>query len=146
MKPAPRSESEIQNEILRECGRGDVRLFRNNVGQGWVGRSERVTADGLRSCHAGDVIVRAARPLHAGLCNGSSDLIGWRTVEITPEMVGQRIAVFAAIEVKTKRGTVDDDQQNFVDTVTRAGGIAAVARSADEAAAALHGADTAATR
>ena len=35
-----------------------------------------------------------------GLSIGSSDLIGWRSVEVTPEMVGKRVAIFAAVEVK----------------------------------------------
>jgi hypothetical protein len=30
-----------------------------------------------------------------GLAPGSGDLIGFRSVTITPEMVGQRVAVFA---------------------------------------------------
>lgn len=123
------SESQIQNRILLECGRGDTRLFRQNVGQGWVGRLVRK--------QAGTVELASARPLHAGLCEGSSDLIGWRTVEVTPEMVGQRLAVFAAIEVKSATGRPTPEQAAFLKAVREAGGVACVARSVEDAQRAL---------
>ena len=123
------SESQIQNRILLECGRGDTRLFRQNVGQGWVGRLVRR--------QAGTVEIAAARPLHAGLCEGSSDLIGWRTVEVTPEMVGQRLAVFTAIEVKSATGRPTPEQLKFLEAVREAGGVACVARSVEDAQRAL---------
>jgi hypothetical protein len=68
-----------------------------------------------------------------GLQPGSSDLIGWRTVTITPDMVGQRIAVFTSIEVKTPTGRVKPEQQQWLDAVQAAGGIAGVARSVEDA-------------
>ena len=123
------SERQIQTQILLQCGRGDTRLFRQNVGQGWVGRMIRQ--------QAGTVELAAARPLHAGLCEGSSDLIGWRTVEVTPDMVGQRVAVFTAIEVKTETGRPTPEQLKFLDAVRNAGGIACVARSVEDAERAL---------
>jgi VRR-NUC domain. len=64
---------------------------------------------------------------------GGSDLIGYRRVRVTPEMVGQEIAQFAAVEVKTPRGRVRPEQQQFIDHVLSAGGIAGIARSVDEA-------------
>ena len=64
-----------------------------------------------------------------GLCKGSADLIGWRTVTVTPEMVGQKIAVFTSIEVKSTSGRVKPEQQQWLAAVQAAGGIAAVARS-----------------
>ena len=64
---------------------------------------------------------------------GGSDLIGYRRVTVTPEMVGQDVAVFAAVEVKTARGRVKAEQQRFVDHIRSAGGIAGIARSVDEA-------------
>jgi hypothetical protein len=71
-----------------------------------------------------------------GLCKGSSDLIGWRSTTITPEMVGQQLAVFTAIEVKD-RGTPTPEQLHFIAQVQAAGGLAGVARSVDEAKAIL---------
>jgi len=68
-----------------------------------------------------------------GLCKGSADLIGWRSVTITPEMVGQQVAVFTSIEVKSSSGRVKPEQQQWLNAVQAAGGIAGVARSVGEA-------------
>jgi len=64
------------------------------------------------------------RRVQAGLGKGTSDLIGWRTVEITPDMVGKRIAIFAALEIKTDKGRASPEQINFVKQVRAEGGIA----------------------
>jgi uncharacterized FAD-dependent dehydrogenase len=64
-------------------------------------------------------------------------LIGYRQVVIGPEHVGQTVAVFAAVEVKTNTGRATRDQQAFVKHVQAAGGIAGIARSVDEARALL---------
>ena len=68
-----------------------------------------------------------------GLCKGSADLIGYRSITITPEMVGQQVAVFASIEVKTPTGRIRPDQRAWMETVQAAGGIAGVARSVEDA-------------
>lgn len=123
------SERDTQNRILLTCSRGDTRLFRQNVGQGWAGR--------LVSNDRGRVTLQDARPLIAGLCTGSSDLIGWRSVTITPEMVGKTVAVFAAIEVKSATGRPTEQQTAFLRAVSEAGGIACIARSVEDAQRAL---------
>ena len=64
---------------------------------------------------------------------GGSDLIGYRRVTVTPEMCGQEIAVFAAVEVKTGRGRATAEQKAFIEHIRNAGGIAGIARSVDEA-------------
>ena len=56
---------------------------------------------------------------------GGSDLIGWTT--------RNGIAVFTAIEVKTATGRVSPEQENFINVVRRAGGIAGIARSVEDA-------------
>ena len=77
---------------------------------------------------------RTGRYVQFGVGNpGGSDLIGYRKVTVTPEMVGQDVAVFAAVEVKTARGRVKAEQQRFIDHIRNAGGIAGIARSVDEA-------------
>jgi hypothetical protein len=48
-------------------------------------------------------------------------------------MVGQKIAVFTAIEVKTPTGKVSEVQENFISLVKKHGGIAAVVRTIDDA-------------
>jgi hypothetical protein len=113
---APSHELAVQNSIRLALGRGNVRLFRNNTGALKDAQGRLVTF---------------------GLCPGSSDLIGWRTVTITPDMVGQQLAVFTAIEVKDK-GRATAQQLQFISVVQQAGGISGVARSVDEARAILN--------
>jgi len=106
------SEQRIQQEIRIACSTGDTRLFRNNTGT-------------LRDQHG--------RPVQFGLCKGSADLIGWKRVTVTPEMVGQQVAVFLSIEVKTPTGKLRPEQKQWLDAVQAAGGIAGVARSVENA-------------
>lgn len=68
-----------------------------------------------------------------GLCVGSSDLIGFAPVTITPEMVGQTVAVFVAIEAKAGKTATTDEQRAFVRMVNDAGGIAGVVRKEEDA-------------
>lgn len=91
-----------------------LRLFRNQVGS---------------------YQLKDGRYLTSGLCVGSSDLIGYLPITITPDMVGKRIAVFVAIEAKGPRGRVRKEQQQFVEVVAGMGGIAAIVRSVQEVAA-----------
>ena len=72
-------------------------------------------------------------PVRYGLQPGSGDLIGWRTITITPEMVGQQVAVFASIEVKSATGRLRPEQRQWMEVVQNAGGIAGVARSVEDA-------------
>jgi hypothetical protein len=44
--------------------------------------------------------------LISGLVKATADLIGWRSITITPDMVGTTVAIFASIEVKTPTGRV----------------------------------------
>ena len=127
------SEHDTQQRILLAHGSGPVRLFRNNVGTGWAGQATRVTAGNLQAIahtlRPGDVVVRNARPLHAGLCVGSSDLIGYRRVG--------DLAQFVALEVKSERGRPTPEQTRFLDHISSAGGCAAVVRSIADADAVL---------
>jgi len=106
------SEQTIQQHIRLTCSTGDCRLFRNNTGT-------------LRDQHG--------RPVQFGLCKGSADLIGWRSITITPDMVGQKIAVFTSVEVKSSSGRVKPEQKQWLEAVQAAGGIAGVARSVADA-------------
>lgn len=116
-----------ENEVLKHVqllGRGDVRLFRNNTGSAWMGDANRTKS--------GDMLIRHARSVKFGLCVGSSDLIGWKTVEVTPDMVGKRIAVFVALECKTESGRATAMQKNFIKAVQNAGGLSGIVRSKEE--------------
>ena len=107
-------ETHLLQQIRLALGtRSDLRLYRNNCG---------TLPD-----------PRTGRPVQFGLARGSADLIGWRTVTITPDMVGQRIAVFTSIEVKTPTGRVRPEQQAWLACVQQCGGIAGVARSIADA-------------
>ena len=105
-------EHEIQQRIRLACGRGPVRLWRNNTGA---------------------LVDQQGRFVRFGLCKGSSDLIGLRALEITPELVGQRLAQFVALEIKTAQGVLRPEQQAFLRLVQQLGGVAAVCRSVEEA-------------
>jgi hypothetical protein len=106
------SEQTIQQEIRIACSNGDTRLYRNNTGT-------------LKDANG--------RPVQFGLCKGSADLIGWKRVTVTEEMVGTQVAVFLSIEVKTPTGRLRPEQQQWLDAVQAAGGIAGVARSVSDA-------------
>ena len=92
----------IDPVLLAATRRGD-RLFRNNQG---VGRMP----DGSM--------------VRFGVGEGGSDIIGWSRLVVTPEMVGQTVAVFTAIEAKTGRQKPTKQQQAFLATVEEHGGIA----------------------
>lgn len=112
-------ESEIMTQIQIHLSRlFPMKLWRNNVGQLKNERGQYV---------------------RYGLCEGSSDLIGYVSLNITPDMVGKRIACFTAIEVKTDTGKLTLDQERFLSVVRADGGIAFVARSKDEAAECING-------
>jgi hypothetical protein len=114
-------ETNVMQRIRLHLGQsGQTKIFRNNVGMGWTGRVVK-NPDG-------SITIHEPRPLHAGLCEGSSDLIGWTTVTVSPEMVGKRLALFTAIEVKSATGAPSPAQRNFIGAVRDAGGRAGVAR------------------
>jgi len=98
-----------------------LRIFRNNTGMGWIGKVVNRTPS--------TVTLETPRPLHAGLCTGSSDYIGWNITTITPEMIGNKIAVFVAIEFKADSGRASKEQLNFIEQIRKSGGIAGIAKS-----------------
>ena len=112
------SEANLMRQIQIGIAKNGAKTFRNNVGL-------FDTLDG--------------RKIRTGLCVGSSDLIGWKKIIITPQMVGKQLAVFVAVEVKMPEGESTKEQVNFIEAVTADGGIAFVARSVEEAIAKLRG-------
>ncbi len=112
-----RKEIELTKEVQIEFGHGATRLFRNNTGK-------------LQD--------PGGRWVQFGLCVGSSDLIGWTSVVITPEMVGRTVAVFTAIETKGERTRTTPEQFAFIDTVQLAGGKAGIVRTVEEAERVIH--------
>jgi hypothetical protein len=119
------TERDAKAEIRLALGRrGDLRLFNNPVGEAWQGRS---------SMAGRTLTLEHARRIAFGLAPGSCDLIGWRTVTVTPDMVGQTVAIFTGVETKSARGRAVEDQRNFIAVLRRAGGIAGLARTPEQA-------------
>jgi hypothetical protein len=127
------TESELLKRLMLGLTDPDTRVFRNQVGQGWYGAHLRIGRHVNLPLCPGDVVVRNARHLQAGLCVGSSDLVGWRTVVVTPDMVGRDVALFCAIEAKAEAGRLTPEQANFLQRVRDAGGIGVEARSVEQA-------------
>lgn len=104
------SEADV-NDTIREFSaqRDDIVLWRNNRGlaQGATGA-----------------------PVRYGVGpNGSSDWIGYRRIVISPDMVGQILAQFIAVEAKAPdAGPPEDSQQRFIDHLNENGAVAFVAR------------------
>jgi hypothetical protein len=111
------SEAYTQSIVRIGAVRWGEKLWRNNVGV---------------------LIDKTGRPVRFGLANESkrlneelksSDLIGWKSVTVTPEMVGQKLAVFVSRECKRPGWTYRGDpheaaQKTWLDMITLAGGDA----------------------
>ena len=132
-----KAENRVQSEVFATLGgRPEITLFRNHVAQGVTGK--------ITKCTAEEAIVQFPTRANFGLCKGSSDLIGWKTVLITPEMVGQKIAVFTALEIKREGWTPPKEsnskdfehyatQLNFIQQVLKSGGFAGFAQDTEDA-------------
>lgn len=120
------NETNLMRSIMFAISKPGTRIFRNNTAMAWTGSQVIRNRDG-------SVTIKNARPLHAGLCKGSSDLIGWKATEITPEMVGSKVAIFTAVEVKGQKTKITPEQTNFIDRVKIDGGLAGIARTVEDA-------------
>jgi hypothetical protein len=120
------SESTLYNEIIGELSHGDCRLFRQNAGFAWQGQVVEHTPNRL--------VLLNPRPLRMGV-PGMSDLGGWVTldVDVLNDARTSAIAVYTAIECKSARGRLTDEQSAFLRLVQRSGGRAGVARSVEDA-------------
>jgi hypothetical protein len=106
-------ERDLINDYLSNLPE-NVRMFRTNSGMAWAGKS---TLKGEFR------IIKNARPFH-GLPEGFPDLCGWTEIEITPDMIGQKIAVFTTVEVKaTGKIKPESKQGKFRDLILRMGGL-----------------------
>lgn len=121
------AEVDLMRRLQKLASTLGARLFRQNTGMAWVGKAVRINRPGLYPVKSGDVVIKNARPFHAGF-DGMSDLGGWSPVVITPEMVGETIAVYTQVEVKDG-ARVTDEQENWIKAVNKAGGRAGIARN-----------------
>lgn len=118
-----KSEAEIQQLIQIEGPHHGCILMRNNSGA-MKDETGRLVRYGLGNVSPKQNIK-------------SSDLIGITTVVVTQDMVGKRIGIFTAIEVKSEewkpsgKDKREQAQRNFIDWVIKCGGIAGFANSLD---------------
>lgn len=123
----PLTEADNQN-LMRVYWSKLGRLFRNNVGVlqnkqgGWVRYG----------------LANESKQMNQNFKSG--DCIGWIEVEVTPEMVGKRVAVFSSVEVKKEgykpsgKRQLDHHkaQSNWADMVSDSGGFAGIFDSVDK--------------
>ena len=103
------TETQLLAEIRLALGRDPrVVLWRNNTG----------------------MAEQQGRPVRYGLCVGSSDLVGIVTM-------ASGVGRFLALEVKTERGRVSREQEQFLGVVNARGGYGVVVRSVEDARAAV---------
>lgn len=126
-------EHEIQNEIRVHISQKQLAtLFRGNVGNAWTGNK-------IERRPSGSILIHDARPFTTGLPQGFPDLFGIKSITITPDMVGQKIAAFVFVEVKQPGKRPTKIQQHMIDFLHAQGAIGGVARSASDAEQILRG-------
>lgn len=131
-------EHRIQNEIRNDLASGDiageVMTFRVNVGKGWTSSKPAYVPQKPEPIFLmpGDVVLRQARRFDTGVPEGFSDLFGLVSKIITPDMVGQKVAVFFGGEVKDA-AKPSVKQKAFLAAIKRMGGLSGVWRSIQDA-------------
>ena len=123
-------EQDIQSSILIAMCQAGAYALRVNSGTFWGGK---VLA------HTGDKLVLQNPTKVMGAPAGTSDIIGCKTITITPEMVGKKIGIFAAVEVKRPGEKPRENQVNFLEVMRRRGAMVGVARSPEDAVRILGG-------
>ena len=121
-------ETPLLKRILIEATEWGARLFRNDTGQAYVGR----LVEKYDSSDGRVVTLAGAKRIRYGLAKGSSDLIGWRPVHVTPDMVGRTLGLIVVVEAKTKNDRLSREQRNWLEQVSEAGGEAFVVRERDD--------------
>ena len=119
------TEKDVERTLILHASKCGYVTLKNEVGAAWQGEIDR-----RNSVIPQRIVLKNCRRVTYGLCNGSSDLIGWTPVTITEDMVGKKIAVFTAIEVKLNKNgkyKATDLQKAFISAVKSAGGFAGVA-------------------
>ena len=105
-------EREMIDARLRELG-PDQRRFRINAGSGWAGSTVR---------HEGRFLILSDPRVFHGAPTGWPDLCGWDSVTITPDMLGQTVAIFVGEEFKTPGVRMSREQVIFKRVLEEMGG------------------------
>ena len=121
----------VENNILKSWLRKNCRwgkFVRTQVGVFWAGQLQGsiYLKDGMRYG-----LIKNIRATPMGF-KGLSDYVGYRTITITPEMVGNRIAVAVCLEGKSPKGVVSAEQAHFLKVAREDGCITMIVRSADQ--------------
>jgi len=118
-------EKIILNDRLLNLNQNE-RLFRINAGMAWTASPKQIYRPTKRIAifvQPGDLVLKHARPFH-GAPTGWPDLCGWTEIEVTSDMVGQKIAVFTGEEIKaTGSPKLKNRQKLYQDIILRMGGI-----------------------
>ena len=107
-------ETKIQNRILLALSEAGCTVWRNETAGAWMGKQIHREGD--------QVTLVNARMMTFGLAVGSPDIVG-----ISSD------GRFLGVEVKTKTGRATKEQLRFIEAVNKAGGIAGIARSVEDA-------------
>lgn len=112
-KPGAATERDVLKVLQDAAALMGVTLLRNNVGA-------------LQDRHGNWVTFGVG-----GV--GWPDTIGYQTVTITPDMVGQRVAIFVGVEAKREDGgRLSKRQGDVLEELRQAGACAGVARSVED--------------
>ncbi len=132
-------EKPIQNNIRVDCSRPHNRIFRNHVGAAYsphvVHAALQMIGDRHLRKRIKEVLDKGYQQFGFGA--GTSDLIGIQTETITQDMIGKKVGVFFAIEVKDPNHKTDPDllekQEKFINLINNMGGKAGFATNTLEA-------------
>lgn len=130
-------EGSVQKKVWRKLSTLGSRLFRVNTGTAWL---SNLGPRGVKQTPAG-LIMKQPRSVPLGFgdisnksVTGTLDLQGYTMVVVTPEMVGQTVAVYTCVDAKrAKGGKKTTEQTETIARVQRHGGIAGFANSPKEA-------------
>lgn len=117
------NENDVKESVKKILAKlPNVKLFVNPSGNGYVGQ--------IKNNQSGLITLINFRRIQFGLGahKGSSDFIGWQTVKITPDMVGENFARFLSVETKApgKLSNTSNEQELWIAMVNRSGGKALV--------------------
>lgn len=112
---ADQEETNVWKRALIKYSKLGYKLYRNQRYVGPIVRKGKITK-AWADC---------------GLHDGFGDLLGWKSIVITADMVGKKIAQLCMFEAKTEKGTLRKEQETVRDIVINDGGIYEVIRPKD---------------
>lgn len=125
--PSSTPENFIKTAVKKYCAsRRDIVLASNPSGTGYVGK--------LLKHNGASVVLGFARRLAFGVFSpGGPDMLGVQTITVTPDMVGKKIGVFLAAEIKDPiKGRLTVEQIEVLDMLRQRGAIAGVVTSVED--------------